>query len=166
MSQNQEYHNITTILDNPQQPITKQQIQELQSKQGTPEYKILWEKYIHRTEQKAKDYDEHRVNIKMLGYTTASYLLEQVLNVKPDESFIKIIKNNFGYDLEGMEDFNLWLSADMYIDIITVYSNLAKIWCNKYGYELVAFLEAPEKSKSVPEIKHYHLIISQSKSIT
>ena len=26
MSQNQEYYNITTILDNPPQPITKQQI--------------------------------------------------------------------------------------------------------------------------------------------
>ena len=123
-------------------------------------YATEYDRIMHRTPACQSRYDQDNLNLQMLGKTRAGHLKEDVLKVEDGETFIKIMANNYGYHLEkGIDHDVIWLSPEF--NGRGTLDGLAYLYVsNKYkNWQGCIILQAPEQSRSVPEILHYHLFI-------
>lgn len=101
-------------------------------------------------------YDTHQFNLATINMTIEEYIYNY-LAVSKDQTFIKVTPNNYPYYLpDGYKHDLIWCSDNLAKETIAIevaYGYLG--WSTEDDFYL---WQAPESSRSVKGISHFHLI--------
>ena len=125
-------------------------------------YTELYNKLCVRSNLDQDAYDEHKFNLLQMEMTIEEYIYKY-LCVHQDDTFIRVTYNNYPYNLpDGYIHKLIWMSDDLAHEDIAInvgYSYLQKFGLNWNDANFEVYLwQAPEGSRSVKGISHFHLI--------
>lgn len=116
-------------------------------------YTELYNELCYRSKLDQDAYDEHKFNLLQMEMTIEEYIY-RYLGVNKDDTFIKVTYNNYPYDLpEGYYHKLIWCSDNLTDKYLI--NNVAMLYLDSKDFYL---WQAPEKSRSVKGISHFHLI--------
>lgn len=139
--------------------ITTKTLDTVQHKYNTnaSDYAYYYNNNIHRKRAVQKAYDIHKKKVPYLyGYDVNEHIRRE-LGVKEGETFVKITPNNYPYHLPMNFKHDLIWCSDNLSDIFVIESVAMAYTRHNYNYQHYLW-QAPESSRSVKGIAHFHLI--------
>jgi hypothetical protein len=120
------------------------------------DYAEIYNTLCVRSKLDQEAYDEHKFNLQQMEMTIEEYIY-RYLGVSKDDTFIKITYNNYPYFLpDGYIHKLIWCSDDLAHEDIAI--DVAFKHLKKSTEDDFYLWQAPESSRSVKGIQHFHLI--------
>jgi hypothetical protein len=120
------------------------------------DYSEIYNTLCVRSKLDQEAYDEHKFNLQQMEMTIEEYIY-RYLQVSKDDTFIKITYNNYPYFLpDGYIHKLIWCSDNL-TDMLAIEAVAMAYTGHNYNYQHYLW-QAPESSRSVKGIQHFHLI--------